>query len=157
MSPAAIAASSLLVACLGAAGVADGASRYRLVKPAIVPIERVAAPAGGGYDFDVYVRLNRALPRVVSGTLNATLELVDAGGDTHVAAIGRRSGHCYGAPIDPSFTKSHTLRHPRPGAIVKVTLRVAGRRVARVTTHLSKALHATTRDGDAPYARRLGC
>ena len=94
-----IAASSLLVVCIAAAGVADGASSYRLVKPAIVPIERVAANAGGGYDFDVYVRLNRALPRLASGAPNATLELVDAGGDTHVATIGHKSGHCYGAPI----------------------------------------------------------
>jgi hypothetical protein len=97
------------------------------------------------------------LPRLASGAPNATLELVDAGGDTHVATMGRRSGHCYGAPIDPSCTTSHALLHPKPGASVKVTLRVGAKQVARVTTHLSKALRAPASNGDAPYARKLGC
>jgi hypothetical protein len=116
-----------------------------------------SAGAGGGADFDVYIRLNRALRRLASGAPNATLELADAGGDTHVSTIGRRGAHCYAAPIDPSFTRSKALMHPKPGAEVTVTLRVGAKRVLRVTAHLSKALRAPANDGDAPYARKLGC
>jgi hypothetical protein len=144
-------------ALVATATAAHGSSGYRFVRPPVVPIERIAANAGGGYDFDVYVRLNRALPRLASGAPNATLELADAGGDTHVSTIGQRAGHCYAAPIDPSFTTSKALRHPKPGAEVKVTLRVGAERVLRVTAHLSRALRAPANAGDAPYARKLGC
>jgi hypothetical protein len=120
-------------------------------------MERIGASAGGGYDFDVYVRLDRPVPHRRSGANDATLELEDKGGPEPASTLGRKTGHCYTVPIDPSFSTSKALRHPRPGAAVTVRMYVAGRRVLRVTAHLSRALPAPIEHGEAPYARKLGC
>jgi hypothetical protein len=127
---------------------------YRFVERPIVPIVRNAE---GVATFDVYAKLNRGVPRAADGTPRATLRVQDAGGDTTVATLGRRARHCVTAGVDPSFSKSRVLAHPRVGDVVRVRLYVGGKVVASATTRLSRPLRATTEDQDRPYAAALGC
>jgi hypothetical protein len=150
----AVVAALALALAGSAAAPSDGASTgYRFVGAPIVPIEH----GDYGVGFDVYVRLNRALPRLKSGKLDASLLLADRGGDAFVSTVGRKGGHCYGAPVDPSFTKSDVLKHPRVGRLATVKLVVEGKVVATRRVRLSHAKTARGEDQDAPYVAALGC
>jgi hypothetical protein len=145
---------AVALAFAGAATPSEGASSgYRFVVTPIVPIEH----SDFGVDFDIYVRLNRALPRLKSGKLDASLLVADRGGDGIVSTLGRKAGRCYGAPVDPSFTKSDALKHPRVGRLVTVKLVVKGKVVATRQVRLTRAKKARGEDQDAPYAAALGC
>ena len=123
---------------------------YRFIKPPIVPVQ-------DGDVLNVYVRLNRSLPRERSGKLQAALWVADAGGNAFVSTVGKRARRCYAAPIDTSFSRSHVLRHPKVDARVSVTLFVRGKLAARTHVRLSRELRTTGQSGDAPYIRALAC
>lgn len=140
---------------LGAVAPATGAEpAYRFVERPIVPVVRNSQ---GDPVFDVYVKLARDVPRTADGTPRASLWLQDAGGDTTVATLGRRARHCFTAGIDPSFSQSRVLAHPRTGDVVRVRLYVDGKVVADARTRLSRPLRSPTEDVDRPYAAALGC
>lgn len=145
----------VLLSALGASSShAAKPSAYRFVVRPIAPLER---NSDGDAVFDVYVKLNRQLPRDRRRTPDAELWLADAGGTAPVVTLGRRSRNCYAAGIDTDFTASKVLRHPKLGDTVKVKLWVAGRLVASQVVHLTRPLKARGEDQDAPYVRALGC
>jgi hypothetical protein len=91
------------------------------------------------------------------GTLRASLRIQDKGGDAFMSTIGRRSRHCFGEPVDPSFTDSAILEHPRAGRIVKVRLLIGVKVVATTRVALRHELIARGEDQDAPYVAALRC
>lgn len=127
---------------------------YHFLERPIVPLER---DSQGRPAFDVYVKLNRDVPRTANGTPRATLRVQDAGGDTTVTTLGRRSRHCFAAGIDPSFSDSRVLAHPHVGDVARVRLYVNGKVAASASVRLTRPRRATTEDQDRPYAAALGC
>lgn len=141
-----------LPAATGATG-ATGAFHPNFVRPPIVPLER---DSDGHPAFDVYAKLDHAVPRTKSGGLAASLVLIDAGEGDSVSTLSRTS-HCYADGIDTTFSTSKILEHPHVGVRVRVRLLV-GDRIAQTTyVRLSKPLKPRGENADTPYLRALGC
>lgn len=141
----------MAVTLTGSAAVDKPVPRYRFAAHPIVAMERDSS--SGDYAFSVFARLNRSLPRDRFGAPRGELLVADSGGPAPISTIRRRT-HCYVEPIDPSFTKSRVLRHPRPGRQVVVRLYLSGQLMDHTTVALSRGLSSSS---SAPYARALGC
>jgi hypothetical protein len=145
---------SVLVAALCAPAAGTAGTGYRFVEKPIVPLEHdsTGAPA-----FDVYLKLNRQLPRARDGSPKAYMTIADVGGDQTAVTLGRRSSACYASGVDAGGTKSKVLRHPKLGATVRVRLWVEDQVAASTIVHLTRRLKPRGEDQDAPYAKALGC
>lgn len=144
----------LVLALSASASDASAPSGYRFVVKPIAPLER---NSDGDPTFDVYVKLNRRLPRGKDKTPQAELWLADSGGTLPVVTLGRRSRACYSAGVETDFTDSKVLRHPRRGDTIKVKLWVEDKLVASQVVHLTRPLKASGENQDAPYVKALGC
>ena len=133
--------------------VVDG---YRFVARPLAVIVRAGEGSGGpAAGYEVYFRLNRALPR--RGTTRGSLD-----GDSGYPAamgIGRRSKHCFWQPIDGGPPTDAA----KAGDPATFSLRLGGiRRALTVRVELIDELPRIVNDdglgvGNAPYEIRLGC
>lgn len=102
--------------------------------------------------FDIYVRLNRAVPRVTvdgSRASGAVILLAGRGGAGHAQRVGRRSRHCYVGDVEP-LDPPKALRRAKPGRHVRYEVVIDGvKRPLRGTAEFIA-------DERRPE-RRLGC
>ena len=160
------AGAAVVVAVAVAAGASGSASvaQYRFVES---PIAVYSRASNGEPIYEIFVRLNRQVPRTASGSPlgGATLEgfgpdLPRSSNDDGwgFTTLGSRSRRCYSQSlIDflvPGADLPQRLEDPRPGRRVaaRVYVRGAHRPLSR-TVRLERR-----RSGSAqPYTRRLGC
>jgi hypothetical protein len=128
------------------------ASGYRLYRAAVATYYRAS--------FEVYVRLNRAMPRERDEDGNPLngggILLEGVSGFTGARRAGVHSRHCYTTTVeasDPHDELPASLRHPRDGRRVHVGVRVLGvRRTLRGHAVLVRA-----RESEPHPEKRLGC
>jgi hypothetical protein len=150
------AAAMLLLAALAVPAASPAtALRYRFARPPIVALEY---NSDGDVQLGTYVKLNHQLPRSGNGGLGSTaLWVADVGGSDPTGTLGRRASRCYAAEVDPSFTDSKVLKHPRAGDLVRVRVWIGTRVVADTHVRLSRSLNPRGTFRDGPYAKALGC
>jgi hypothetical protein len=137
---------------------------YHLVGRPIAVI--VSTPFRGqrGFEYWVFIRLNRPVPRDANGSTlgEAALDGAGGGGGLYVSTAHLRRGrYCYAQLVENDFAYSRTLKHPHPGA--KVTLEVhiqrrtnRARHVAVIRRRISLQRRRASVEGDY-YPRRQGC
>jgi hypothetical protein len=151
--PCALAIAALL--CGGAGGgQATASPRYRFVRPPLL----LFAKDGSAYDFDVYVHLDRALPRTKAGP-RASILIAGSGSDFRPIMLSA-SPACY-------TTEEYTgdapppaaLRAPHDGQPVRISLRVKGRTVAETTVRAAKVPRSLLFDKQRLAAKvcTIGC
>lgn len=142
-----------------AAGASDHPYARTIGKPIVV-----FGPAGlsgktEGHYFDVYVRFNRRLPKVGEGHETAEFRIAGAPVSTAVGRIVQTKSYCYSNESQSSVASGPaSLRHPREGARVRITIIFGNGSTPLVTyAHLRRDTHTTDRVEGQHYLTELGC
>jgi hypothetical protein len=148
------ASTGLAIVMGGAASACPAAEKvYRFVGKPIITQTAVPEAYGGGFTYDVYMRLNRPLPRVSAKRgYAAEVRVEGTGGDEGISTLGRRRKHCYATSTDTDLP----ISNPEVGTEVTLTVKPRGARTVRKRVKLSKPLPAGF-DLDKPYVKALDC
>ena len=153
-----------VVAVAAFVGMAAGSPSFADDDPATASGYRLYRTAIAVYDsrgqFEVFVRLNRALPVSrgdgKSPRIGGSIRLEGIHGFTGVGGAGGRDRHCYTATVDiedPDLHPPPVLRRPREGRKARVAV---GIRDVRRSLRTRAELVPASKAGDRPH-QRLGC
>lgn len=156
-------AAAVVLLIIGSSSNADTA-QYRLDD---APIAVYSRASNGDPIYEMFVRLNRQVPRTSSGSPLAGATLERFGPNLPRATrsrgwgfttLGRRTRRCYSQTLInflvPGAELPERLRNPRPGLRVSVRAYIRG-----IDEPLTRAVRLERRrsGGATQYARRLGC
>lgn len=141
-----------------ASGVAASAcpaegKEFHIVGKPVVTQTAVPEAYGGGFTYDIFLRLNRALPRVgAKRGYAASIRIDGVGGTDGISTLGRRSKRCYATATDMDLP----IEDPKIGTEVTLTVKPRGAGTLRTRVALSEPLPAGF-DTGKPYIKALGC